>query len=172
MRNIKTLWIVVVLMLTASTSFAQRFAYVDSEYILTHIPEYVNAQKQLDALSTTWQKDIDAQFAEIEEMYQAYQEDQAQLSDDMRRRREDMIVNKEREVKELQRQKFGFEGDLFKERSRLIGPIQEKVTKAIQAIAERQNLDVILDKGAETFLYSNPKIDKSDEVIVQLGYKP
>src|SRR5690606_35656572 len=118
----------------------------------------VNAQERLDAISSQWQKEIDAQYVEIEEMYQAYQEDQAQLSEEMRRRREDMIVNKEREVKELQRQKFGIEGDLFQERTRLISPIETKVAKAIQAIAERQNLDVILDKRTEVFLYSNPKI--------------
>lgn len=158
--------------LTTANVFAQRFAYVDSEYILTHIPEYVSAQERLDAISSQWQKEIDAQYAEIEEMYQAYQEDQAQLSEEMRRRREDMIVNKEREVKELQRQKFGIEGDLFQERTRLISPIETKVAKAIQAIAERQNLDVILDKRTEVFLYSNPKIDKSNEVLIELGYKP
>ena len=157
---------------TTANVFAQRFAYVDSEHILSRIPEYVSAQKQLDALSAQWQKEVDAQFAEIEEMYQAYQEDQPRMNEDMRRQREDMIVNKEREVKDLQRQKFGFEGELFKERTKLIDPIQSRVTKAIQAIAERQSIDVILDKASETFLYSNPKIDKSNEVIVELGYKP
>jgi len=170
--KIKIAVLVALVCFTTANVFAQRLAYVDSEYILTKIPEYVNAQKQLDALSTSWQKDVDAQYAEIEKMYQAYQEDQASMSEDMRRRREDMIVNKEREVKELQRQKFGFEGDLFKERNRLIGPIETRLAKAIQAIAERQNLDVVLDKAAETFLYSNPKIDKSNEVLTELGYKP
>src|SRR5690606_15548306 len=105
-------------------------------------------------------------------LYRAYQEDVEQMSPEMRRRREDMIVNKEQEVKEFQRQKFGFEGDLFKERNRLIGTIQERITKAIQAIAERQSLDVILDKGTESFLYSNPQLDRSNDVLTQLGYKP
>lgn len=170
--KIKIAVLVALVCLTTANVFAQRLAYVDSEYILTKIPEYVNAQKQLDALSTNWQKEVDAQYAEIEKMYQAYQEDQASMSEDMRRRREDMIVNKEREVKELQRQRFGFEGDLFKERNRLVGPIEARLAKAIQAIAERQNLDVVLDKAAETFLYSNPKIDRSNEVLTELGYKP
>jgi outer membrane protein len=162
------------IVLCASTGvFAQRFAYVNSEYILEQIPEYVSAQKQLDALSIQWQDEVDARFAEIESLYQAYQQDQVVLNEALRRQREDEIVNKEKEVKDYQRQKFGFEGDLFKERVRLIEPIQERVSKAIQAIAESQNLDVILDKNSEVMmLYANPRLDKSDEVIVRLGYKP
>lgn len=151
------------------SAFAQRVAYVDSEYILSNIPEYMAAQKQLDDLAAEWQSQVDEQFAEIEEMYQEYQEDQATMSEEMRRRREDMIVSKEREVKEFQRLKFGFEGDLFKERNKLIGPVQARVSKAIEAIAERQDLDLILDKGTETFLFANPRIDKSKEVLAQLG---
>lgn len=160
--------------LSSSVSvFAQRFAYVNSEYILEQIPEYVSAQKQLDALSIQWQDEVDARFADIELLYQAYQQDQVVLNEVLRRQREDEIVNKEKEVKDYQRQKFGFEGDLFKERVRLIEPIQERVSKAIQAIAESQNLDVILDKNSEVMmLYANPRLDKSDEVIIRLGYKP
>lgn len=151
-------------------TFAQRFAYVDSESILQRIPEYTAALKQLDDLSSKWQKEVDAQYEEIEEMYQAYQEDQANMNEQMRRRREDMIVNKEREAKELQRTRFGFEGDLFKERERLLKPIETRVEKAVQAVAEKEGLDIILDKGTETFLYSNPKLDRSEAVIKELGY--
>lgn len=158
---------------SSASAFAQRFAYVHSEYILEQIPEYVSAQKQLDALSIQWQDEVDARFADIELLYQAYQQDQVVLNEALRRQREDEIVNKEKEVKDYQRQKFGFEGDLFKERVRLIEPIQERVSKAIQAIAESQNLDVILDKNSEVMmLYANPRLDKSDEVIIRLGYKP
>jgi outer membrane protein len=160
-------------LVSSATAFAQRFAYVNSEYILEHIPEYVSAQKQLDALSIQWQEEVDSRFAEIEKLYQAYQQDQVVLSESLRRQREDEIVNKEKEVKDYQRQKFGFEGDLFKERIRLIEPIQERVSKAIQGIAESQNLDVILDNNSEVMmLYANPRLDKSDEVITRLGYKP
>lgn len=160
-------------LISSVTAFAQRFAYVNSEYILENIPEYISAQKQLDALSIQWQDEVDARFSNIEKLYQAYQQDQVVLNEEMRRRREDEIVNKEKEVKDYQRQKFGFEGDLYKERVRLIEPIQERVSKAIQAIAEAQNLDVILDKNSEVMmLYANPRLDKSDEVITRLGYKP
>lgn len=155
------------------SAFAQRIAYVDSEYILTNMPEYNAAQKQLEDQSEKWQKEVDARYAEIEKMYRAYQDEQAMLSDEMRKRREDEIVQKERETKEYQRKIFGMEGDLFNERKRLMEPIQEKVTNAIQTISQRQNLDLILDKGSEaTFLYANPQLDKSKDVLAQLGYKP
>ncbi|WP_026898618.1 OmpH family outer membrane protein [Daejeonella oryzae] len=154
-------------------AFAQRFAYVDSEYILKHIPEYNSAQKQLDAVSAQWQKEADAKFADIERLYKAYQADQVLLTDDMRKRRESEIIEKEKEAKEFQRIKFGFEGELFQQRSRLIKPIQEKVSKAVQALADDQQLDMIFDKNSEvTLLFANPRLDKSNEVITRLGYKP
>lgn len=152
---------------------AQRFVYVDSEYILKHIPEYNSAQKQLDALSEQWQKEVDDRFAEVEKLYKAYQADQVLLTDDMRKRRETEIMDKEKEAKEFQRQKFGFEGELFQQRSRLIKPIQERVAKAIRSLAEDQQLDVVFDKNSEvTMLYANTRLDKSNDVIVRLGYKP
>src|SRR5690606_7463289 len=113
--------------------------------------------------SVQWQGEVDKQYGEIERLYKAYQNDQVLLNDDMRKRREDEIVNKEREVKEFQKQKFGYEGELFQQRIRLISPIQERVAKAIQDIASAQGLDLILDKGSEvTFLFANPRLDKSD----------
>jgi len=152
---------------------AQRFAFVDTEYILQHIPEYLAAQNQLDDISVQWQEEVDSRFAEIEDLYKKYQEEQVLLSPEMRRQREDEIINLELETKEFQRLKFGYEGDLFKEKIRLIQPIQERVADAIQQIAAEQALDIILDKGGEVvFLYANPRLDKSDDVIVKLGYKP
>lgn len=156
-----------------SASFAQRVAYVDSEYILKHIPEYVSAQKRLDDLSVQWQGEVDKQYGEIERLYKAYQNDQVLLNDDMRKRREDEIVNKEKQVKDFQKQKFGYEGELFQTRLRLVKPIQERVAKAIQDIANTQGLDLVLDKGSEvTFLFASPRLDKSNDVITKLGFKP
>ncbi len=169
----KIVFIIAFLMFSVTATFAQRFAYVDSEYILKHIPEYVSAQKHLDDLAKGWQEEVDNQYGEIEKLYKAYQNDQVLLNDDMRRRREDEIVNKEKEVKEFQRQKFGYEGDLYKERIRLVKPIQDRVAQAIQDVASNQGLDIILDKGSEvTFLYANPKLDKSNDIITKLGFKP
>lgn len=158
---------------TTVGAFAQRFAYVDSDYILKHIPEYTSSQKQLDALSAQWQKDVDAKFADIEKLFKAYQADQVLLTEDMRKRRESEIIEKENAAKEFQRVKFGFEGELFQTRTKLIKPIQDRVAKAIQAVADAQQLDMIFDKTSEiTLLYASPRLDKSNEVITRLGYKP
>lgn len=161
------------LTLSISTTFAQRIAYVDSEYILRHVPEYNAAQKQIDDLTKRWQDDIDNQYAAIEKLYQAYQNDHALLNEDMRRRREDEIVLKEKQVKDLQRQKFGYDGDLERERTKLFQPIQDKISKAIEDLAKSQGFDFIVNRGSElTFLYVNPAMDKSNDVITKLGYKP
>ncbi|MXV51415.1 OmpH family outer membrane protein [Pedobacter sp. HMF7647] len=154
-------------------AFAQRFAYVDTEYILKHIPEYNSAQKQLDALSQQWQKEVDGRFAELDKMYKAYQADQVLLTDDMRKRRENEIIEKEKAAKDYQKQRFGFEGDLFKERTKLIKPIQDRVAKAVQAVAENQGLDMVFDKNSQvTLLYASTRLDKSNDVVTRLGYKP
>lgn len=169
----KIVLVIAFVVVTISATFAQNFAYVNSEYILKHIPEYTAAQKQLDDLSQKWQQEVDQQYAEIEKMYKAYQNDQVLLNEDMRRRREDEIVKKEKEVKDYQKQKFGFEGELFKQRQQLVQPIQQRVSKAIQDVAQAQGFDLVLDRGQEvTFLYANPKLDKSNDVIIKLGLKP
>lgn len=169
----KIILIIAFVLVGISATFAQRLAYVDSEYILKHIPEYVSAQKQLDDISQTWQDDVDRQMGDIEKLYKAYQNDQVLLNDDMRRRREDEIVKKEKELKDYQKQKFGFEGELHKKRTQLIQPVQDRVAKAIQDLAATQGLDIVLDKSSEvTFLYANPKLDKSNEIITKLGLKP
>ncbi|MCS4225337.1 MULTISPECIES: OmpH family outer membrane protein [Sphingobacterium] len=169
----KILLVIAFVVVSATATFAQQLAYVDSEYILKHIPEYTTAQKQLDDLSKQWQEEVDQKYAEIEKLYQAYQKDQVLLNEDMRRRREDEIVTREKEVKDYQKQKFGFEGELFKRRVQLVKPIQDRVAKAIQEVASAQNFDFIMDKGKEsTFLYANSKLNKSNDVITKLGYKP
>lgn len=166
--------ILLVLALSVGVTYAQqRIAYVNSEYVMRHIPEFNTAQNQLDKLSEQWQLEVDNQYAAIEKLYQAYQNDQSLLNADMRRRREDEIVNKEKQVKDFQKQKFGYEGELFQKRASLMNPIQERVSKAIQDIAKSQSIDLILDKGAESsFLFANPNIDKSNDVIIKLGLKP
>ena len=159
---------------TAFTStFAQRFAFVDSDYILKHIPEYAAAQKQLAALSDQWQKEVDLKSQEIERLYKSYEADQVLMTADMKKRREVEISEKEKAVKDFQRQKFGPDGELSKKSTSLIKPIQERLTKAIQAVAESDNLDMIFDKNSEVImLYANPHYDRSADVITKLGLKP
>lgn len=154
------------------TAFGQRLAYVDSDYVLKHIPEYSSAQKQLDALADQWQKDIDAKFIEVEKMKRDYEADQVLLTEDMRKKREEDIVQKEKEAQDLQQRKFGFEGELYNQKIRLIKPIQEKVAKAIEEYASRESIDIILDKSTVTLLYARSSYDGTNDVIIRLGYKP
>ena len=133
---------------------AQKFAYVDTQYILDNLPEYTEAQAQLDEISAQWQKDIEAKFAEIDKMYQDYQAQAVLLPEDMKKKKEQEIVDKEKEAKNLQRTRFGQSGDLMKKRQELVKPIQEKVYNAIQEIANNNNYAIIFDKaGALTILY-------------------
>jgi outer membrane protein len=149
---------------------AQKFAYVDSQYILDNLPEYTEAQAQLDEVSAQWQKEIEGKFAEVDKMYQDYQAQAVLLPEDMKKKKEQEIVDKEKEAKNLQRQRFGQNGDLMKKRQELVKPIQEKVYNAIQEIATSNNYSVIFDKaGALTILFANPKYDVSDEVLDNLG---
>lgn len=169
----RLLFIIVFVCISGMSAFAQRFAYVDSEYILNNIPEYISSQKQLDALSQQWQKQVDLRLAEVEKLYKAYQKDMVLLTPDLRRSRENEIVEKEKAAKEFQRLKFGFEGELYQQRIKLIKPIQERVARAIQAVAENNQLDLILDKNSDVILlYTSSRLDKSNEVITRLGYKP
>ncbi|WP_299284240.1 OmpH family outer membrane protein [uncultured Mucilaginibacter sp.] len=159
--------------LAVTAAFAQRFAYVDSEYILKHVPEYASSQKQLAAISDQWQKETDARFQEIDRMYKAYQADQVLMTADMKKRRENEIIDKEKAAKDFQRQKFGPDGELAQRSTALVKPIQDRIAKAVQAIAESENLDMIFDKNSEVImLYANPRYDKSAAVITRLGLKP
>ncbi len=153
-------------------SFAQKFAYVDTEYILGQIPEYKSAQAELDKISIQWQKEIEAKYAEIDKMYKAYQAEQILLTDDMKKKREADIIAKEKDAKDVQKQRFGVDGELFKKRQELVKPIQDKVYNAIKAVAEKGAYSIIFDKSSDlTMLYASSKLDKSDDVLTQLGYK-
>ena len=160
-----------VFLFTLSAS-AQKYAYVETEYILSNVPEYKSAQSQIDNMSVQWQKEIEARYAEIDKMYRAFQAESILLTDEMKKKRENEIIAKEKEAKELQKQRFGVDGDLFKKRQELVKPIQDKIYNAIKALAEKGNFAVIFDKSSDlSMLYANPKYDKSDDILVGMGYK-
>lgn len=164
--------ITIALLLASFVGFSQKFAFVDTDYILENISEYRMAQEQLDQLSVTWQKEIEEKFSEIDRLYKAYQAEALLLPEDVRKKRENEIVAKEKEAKELQKKRFGKDGDLFKKRQELIKPIQDKVYAAVEEIANTGGYAVIFDKaGSTTLLFSNAKFDKSDDVLTKLGYK-
>ncbi|MFD2873935.1 OmpH family outer membrane protein [Mucilaginibacter ximonensis] len=169
----KVILVLALTFVSFTAALAQRFAYVDSDYILKHMPDYVSAQKQLGALSDQWQKEVDSRFQEIDRLYKAYQADQVLMTPEMKKRREDEVVTKEKAAKDFQRQKFGPGGELETKSSAVMKPIQDRVAKAVQAVAEAENLDMIFDKNSEVImLYANPRYDKSAEVITRLGLKP
>ena len=150
---------------------AQRFGYVDSNYILESIPEYQQKQNELDEISVQWQQEIEAMYAEIDRMYKDYQAEQILLTDDMKRKREEQIIEKEKEAKEKQKQRFGYQGDLFQKRQQFTKPIQDKVYAAIKEIADARGYAVIFDKaGTLTMLYTSAKYDLSEDVLDELGY--
>jgi outer membrane protein len=156
----------------AAGACAQHFAIVDTKFILEKIPDYQDAQKKLDQTSAQWQKEIDDKQDVLNKMYKDYEAEQVMLSDDLKKKREDELFNKEKEVRDLQRRRFGFEGDLFKKRQELIKPIQDKVYNAIQKIAVNRMYDVILDKSEGiTVIFADPKLDKSEDVLKELGIK-
>jgi outer membrane protein len=171
-KLIFVLTIMVLSMVATSPVFAQKYAYVDTDYILSNIPDYKSAQQQVDNLSVQWQKEIEAKYAEIDKMYKAFQAEQILLTEEMKKKRENEIIVKEKEVKELQKARFGVDGELFKKRQELVKPIQDKVYNAIKQLAEKGTYAVIFDKASgATLLYTNPKFDKSDDILLSLGYK-
>lgn len=152
-------------LLITTLTLAQRLAYVDVTAILESLPDYQKAQEQLDKVATQWRQEIAQEQDQIKSMYSQYQAEQVMLSEEMKRKREEEIMNKEKDVREMQRQKFGPEGALFKKREELVKPIQDKVYGAIQRFAEDKGYELIFDKGsASGMLFADKKFDKTEEV--------
>ena len=168
----KFLLITVTFFLFAFGSYAQRYAIIDTKYILGKIPEYQDADKKLQLVSDQWQKEIDDKQAVLDKMYKDYDAEQFMLSDDLKKKREDELFNKEKELRDLQKKRFGYQGDLFKEREKLVKPLQDKLYNAVQKIAVARGYDFILDKSEGiTVIFADPKLDKSDDVLREMGVK-
>ncbi|MDB5231847.1 MAG: OmpH family outer membrane protein [Chitinophagaceae bacterium] len=168
----KILFIAVIMVLIAANASAQKYAIIDTRYILNRVPEYKDADKKLQQVSAQWQKEIDDKQAQLDKMYKNYDAEQFMLSDELKKKREDELFNNEKEVRDLQKRRFGYEGDLFKERERLIKPLQDKVYNAVQKIAVARGYDFILDKSEGiTVIFADPKLDKSEDVLKELGIK-
>lgn len=151
---------------------AQRYAIIDTKYILDKLPDYKIAQKNLDDIATGWQREIDKMQSELDKMYKDFEAEQVMLSDELRRKREDQLFVKEKTLRDLQRQRFGFEGDLFKKRQELVRPIQDKVYNAVQKLAVQRGYDFILDKSEGiTVIFADPKLEKSDDILKEMGVR-
>jgi outer membrane protein len=168
----KKAYIVILFSLVALVSNAQRYAIIDSKYILDKVPEYKEAQKKLDNFSELWQKELDQKQSAMDKMYKDFDAEQVMLTDVLKKKREDELYNKEKELRDLQKKRFGFEGDLFKKRQELIKPIQDRVYNAVQKLAVEKLYDFILDKSEGiTVIFADPKLDKSDDILRNMGVK-
>jgi len=170
MKKIALLFIICITVVAGAS--AQKYAIIDTKYILDKMPEYKDADTKLQQVSEQWQKDIDDRQATLDKMYKDYDAEQYMLSDELKKKREDELFNKEKEVRDLQKKRFGYQGDLFTERQKLVKPIQDRVYNAVQKIAAARGYDFILDKSEGiTVIFADPKLDKSDDVLHELGVK-
>lgn len=164
----------VVLLLTVLSlgGYAQKYACVDTEYILSNVPEYKQAQKELEEVSVQWQKEVEVKFQAVDRLYKAFQAEAVILPADLKAQKENEIIAAEKEAKNLQKQRFGNDGDLAKKRSELVKPIQDRIYNAIEKVAQEKNYSVVFDKaGGAIILYVDNKTDISDLVLAELGYK-
>lgn len=165
----KILFALILFVTVAGTTSAQRFAYVDMEYILENTPSYQQAQSEINTLADQWRMEISEKMAEVEEAYKKFQAEQVLMTEQMKQAKIQEIEELEKAAKELQKQKFGPEGELFQKRQELIKPIQDKIYEAIQFLAAERSYDFILDKSSGVqILYANEKYDKSDEILKAL----
>jgi outer membrane protein len=160
------------LLVLSYLGFSQRYAIIDTKYILNKVPEYKQAEQKLQQTSELWQKEIDGKQATLDKLYKDNEAEKVMLSSELQKKREDELFNREKEIRDLQRKRFGYEGDLFKERQKLIKPLQDKVYNAVQKLAVARGYDFILDKSEGiTVIFADPKLDKSDDILRDLGIK-
>ena len=170
MKNFGGRLLALLLLFAASGVQAQKFGWVDSEYITTKMPEYAKAQGELNALSETWQKEIEAQKKDLDKLYHNYQAEEVVLTEAMKKKRQDEILKKEQDIKAYQNKQFGYEGQLFKKRQELNKPVQDKVFEAVEKVAKKKQLAVLFDKSGDlTMLYTNPAHDYTEFVLEELG---
>ena len=155
----------------SSTAKGQKFAYVDTDYILNKIPEFKQAQDKLDNFSADWQAEIESKYAAVEKMYRAYQQEKILLTDNMKSKREEAIITKETAAKNLQQKYFGPQGQLFTKRQELITPIQDKIQNAIKELAKANKYQIIFDSASDLImLHKDNNLDQSDKVLDLMGY--
>ena len=162
-----------VLVLASNLTHAQKFAYIDSDYVLLHMPEYATAQTELNNFAIQWQSDIESKLEAADRLEVAYRAERVLLTAEMRVKREEEISKKRAEAKDMQKQKFGVDGELFQKRQELIEPVQQQIFESLKDIASGSGYMVIFDKSNQSnMLYTNPKYDISDRLIKKLGYVP
>lgn len=172
MKNNKLTIILALLVASFGTVNAQKIAVVDINDVLSSMTEYQAAQEELDKIAATWRQEIAFEFDKVKSLYNKFQAEQVLLSADEKVKKEEEIVKKETEVREMQKQKFGPEGALFKKRQEMVAPIQDRVYAGIESYAAEKGLDIILDKGGSaSILFTNVEYDKTSDLKKRLGVK-
>ena len=170
MKNIGGLLLALLLLSVGPVARAQKFGWIDSEFIMGKMPEYAKAQVELNAFSDTWQKEIEAQKKDLDKLYRNYQAEEVVLTEVMKKKRQDEILKKEQDIKAYQNKQFGYEGQIFKKRQELTKPVQDKVFEACEKVAKKKSLAVLFDKSGDlTMLYTNPAHDYTEFVLEELG---
>jgi outer membrane protein len=163
--------LMIVVLLSAVTMQAQKFALVDMDYILKNIPAYERANEQLAQVSKKWQAEVEALTTEAQTMYKTYQNEVVFLSAEQKKTRQDAIVEKEKQAADLKRKYFGPEGELFKKRNSLMNPIQDEIYNAVKDLADQHGYQLVLDRASDAgIIFGSPKIDISADVLRKLGY--
>lgn len=166
----KKLLLIVFVLTMATTGFCQKYAYINSEYILSNMPEYKEAQAELDRVAVQWQKEIESKFASIDSMYRKYQVESITMPDQIKKNREDAIIAQEKAAKDLQKKRFGQDGDLFKKREELVKPIQDRVINTVNDYAKEKGYAFVFDTAGEmSIIYADPKWDINAQVLQKLG---
>ncbi|WP_025883459.1 OmpH family outer membrane protein [Segatella paludivivens] len=160
-----------VMLLSAMTMSAQKFALLDMEYILKNIPAYERANEQLDQVSKKWQAEVETLNTEASTMYKNYQNEIAFLSQEQKKAKQEQIMAKEKSAAELKKKYFGPEGELFKKRESLISPIQDDIYNAVKEISDMRGYSLVLDRSSDQgIIFGSPRIDISNDVLQKLGY--
>ena len=171
MKTTKKLFFLIVMIITSVSTYSQKFAYVNSDYILSKMPEFAQAEEKINDFSKEWQSEIESAYEEVEQMFRDYQSEQVLLTSEMKTKREESIIEKEKDIQTLQQKYFGNNGELYKKRQELISPIQDRVFDAVQQLAASNKYSIIFDASGDLImLYSDPKLDKSDKVLELMGY--
>lgn len=166
----KNLLLIALISILSIPLFGQKYGYIDSEYILGNMPDYTEAQAELDRVAAEWQKEIEVKFKSIDSMYKKYQVEAITLPENLKKSREEAIINAEKQAKDLQKKRFGKDGDLFKKREELVKPIQDRVFSVIDDYAKEKGYAFVFDvAGSMTIIYADPKWDLNQEIMQKLG---
>ena len=167
----KSIFLLGLFLALTTGSYAQKFAFIDMDYILKNISTYETANQQLELTSKKWQAEVDKGQQELQKLYKTYQTESVFLSAEQKTKRENEIVTKEKALQELKKRYFGSDGELFKKREALIKPIQDEIYNAVKEIADAKGYQVVVDRAsASSVIFASPKIDISNEVLLKLGY--